>query len=137
MRPSVVVPRPARPKHCEYTPKFSPFSSRFPPAFFPLFSRFPPCSIHYIALKKQTQIQSQKLNKRTKLKMALDAAQGMTHLHSKGIVHRDLKTLNLLVTDDFVVKVADFGLAKVKSIAKSVMTGSIHVMGTLAYMVRC
>eukprot|EP00299_Pterocystis_sp_00344_P015223 c7592_g2_i2.p1 GENE.c7592_g2_i2~~c7592_g2_i2.p1 ORF type:complete len:379 (+),score=97.52 c7592_g2_i2:163-1137(+) len=75
-----------------------------------------------------------KLNKRIKLKMALDAAMGMAHLHSKGIVHRDLKTLNLLVTEDFIVKVADFGLAKVKTITKSVMTGSIHVMGTVAYM---
>eukprot|EP00301_Raphidiophrys_heterophryoidea_P007556 c12910_g1_i2.p1 GENE.c12910_g1_i2~~c12910_g1_i2.p1 ORF type:complete len:1642 (+),score=461.47 c12910_g1_i2:343-5268(+) len=75
-----------------------------------------------------------KLNRRTKLKMAYDAASGMSYLHKSGIVHRDLKSLNLLVTDDFTVKVADFGLAKVKSIAKSVMTGSIHVMGTLAYM---
>jgi len=66
--------------------------------------------------------------------MALDAAAGMEYLHSKGIVHRDLKTLNLLVTEDFTVKVADFGLSKVKSMSKSIMTGSIHVMGTLAYM---
>jgi len=75
-----------------------------------------------------------KLNRRTKLKMAYDAASGMAYLHKAAIVHRDLKSLNLLVTEDFTVKVADFGLAKVKSIAKSVMTGSIHVMGTLAYM---
>ncbi len=48
--------------------------------------------------------------------MALDAASGMMYLHSKGIVHRDLKSLNLLVKDDYLVKVADFGLSKVRNV---------------------
>jgi len=46
--------------------------------------------------------------------MALDAAEGMKYLHSREppIVHRDLKSLNLLVSSDYRVKVADFGLSK-------------------------
>eukprot|EP00008_Paramoeba_atlantica_P009178 CAMPEP_0201482664 /NCGR_PEP_ID=MMETSP0151_2-20130828/6929_1 /ASSEMBLY_ACC=CAM_ASM_000257 /TAXON_ID=200890 /ORGANISM="Paramoeba atlantica, Strain 621/1 / CCAP 1560/9" /LENGTH=181 /DNA_ID=CAMNT_0047865449 /DNA_START=530 /DNA_END=1075 /DNA_ORIENTATION=+ len=49
-----------------------------------------------------------------KLEMALDASEGMEYLHSQSppVVHRDLKSLNLLVADDFTVKVADFGLSK-------------------------
>ena len=52
-----------------------------------------------------------------KLSMSLDAAEGMEYLHSQNppVVHRDLKSLNLLVSDDFTVKVADFGLSKATS----------------------
>jgi len=52
-----------------------------------------------------------------KLAMSLDAAEGMEYLHSQNppVVHRDLKSLNLLVADDFTVKVADFGLSKATS----------------------
>ena len=45
--------------------------------------------------------------------MALEAARGIRYLHSVGLIHRDLKNGNLLVTDDFKVKVADFGLSRV------------------------
>eukprot|EP01103_Thecamoeba_quadrilineata_P008678 TRINITY_DN1840_c0_g1_i1.p1 TRINITY_DN1840_c0_g1~~TRINITY_DN1840_c0_g1_i1.p1 ORF type:complete len:740 (-),score=99.37 TRINITY_DN1840_c0_g1_i1:96-2315(-) len=48
------------------------------------------------------------------LKMALDGATGMCYLHSRTppIIHRDLKSLNLLVSSTYTVKVADFGLSK-------------------------
>ena len=49
--------------------------------------------------------------------MALDAARGMNFLHTSQpiIIHRDLKSLNLLVDDRWAVKVADFGLARFKA----------------------
>lgn len=48
-------------------------------------------------------------------RMISDVIRGMCYLHSlrPPIVHRDLKSLNLLVSDDMVVKVADFGLARI------------------------
>lgn len=52
------------------------------------------------------------LSYRQQLQMAFDSACGMEYLHNRGIIHRDLKSLNLLVVDDFRVKVADFGLAR-------------------------
>lgn len=46
-----------------------------------------------------------------RLKMALDVASGLAWLHAHNIVHRDLKLPNLLVFEDWSVKVGDFGLS--------------------------
>nr|WIL05220.1 serine/threonine kinase [Pithovirus mammoth] len=47
-----------------------------------------------------------------KVKMAYQASKGMHFLHSSGIVHRDMKSLNLLLDNKWNVKVSDFGLTK-------------------------
>ncbi|XP_054780376.1 probable serine/threonine-protein kinase SIS8 isoform X2 [Prosopis cineraria] len=56
------------------------------------------------------------LDERRRLRMALDAARGMNYLHncSPMIVHRDLKSPNLLVDKNWVLKVCDFGLSRMK-----------------------
>jgi serine/threonine protein kinase len=51
---------------------------------------------------------------RKRLAMLRDAAVGIAFLHSKGIVHRDIKSSNLLVDDNMSVKVGDFGFATAK-----------------------
>jgi len=44
--------------------------------------------------------------------MARDAATGLNFLHLSGIIHRDLKSANLLVTADWRIKIGDFGLSR-------------------------
>ncbi|XP_078433899.1 protein kinase superfamily protein [Wolffia australiana] len=57
------------------------------------------------------------LDERRRLSMAYDVAKGMNYLHRRSppIVHRDLKSPNLLVDKKFTVKVCDFGLSRLKA----------------------
>ncbi|KAJ6900767.1 hypothetical protein NC652_026769 [Populus alba x Populus x berolinensis] len=57
------------------------------------------------------------LNERRRLNMANDAAKGMNYLHQfrPPIIHRDLKSLNLLVDSAYKVKICDFGLSRSKA----------------------
>ncbi|KAK9112583.1 hypothetical protein Scep_020102 [Stephania cephalantha] len=49
------------------------------------------------------------------LKVAIDVSKGMNYLHQNNIIHRDLKAANLLMDENEVVKVADFGVARVQA----------------------
>ncbi|KAG2411160.1 serine/threonine-protein kinase [Vigna angularis] len=73
------------------------------------------------------------LDERRRLRMALDAARGMNYLHSSTpvIVHRDLKSPNLLVDKNWVVKVCDFGLSRMKH---STFLSSRSTAGTAEWM---
>ncbi|XP_018450396.1 serine/threonine-protein kinase STY17 isoform X4 [Raphanus sativus] len=64
------------------------------------------------------------------LKVALDVSKGMNYLHQNNIIHRDLKTANLLMDEHEVVKVADFGVARVQT-QSGVMTAET---GTYRWM---
>eukprot|EP00211_Chloroparvula_japonica_P006074 CAMPEP_0119119940 /NCGR_PEP_ID=MMETSP1310-20130426/1206_1 /TAXON_ID=464262 /ORGANISM="Genus nov. species nov., Strain RCC2339" /LENGTH=349 /DNA_ID=CAMNT_0007109399 /DNA_START=151 /DNA_END=1200 /DNA_ORIENTATION=- len=47
-----------------------------------------------------------------RVQIAMDIAQGMLFLHSRGYIHRDMKSQNLLVDDHWKIKVCDFGFAR-------------------------
>ncbi|WOK94658.1 serine/threonine-protein kinase STY46 [Canna indica] len=64
------------------------------------------------------------------LRVAIDVSKGMNYLHQNNIIHRDLKAANLLMDENEVVKVADFGVARVKA-ESGVMTAET---GTYRWM---
>ncbi|KAH7661480.1 Dual-specificity kinase protein [Dioscorea alata] len=72
-----------------------------------------------------------KLSYKIVIQLALDPAQGLSYLHSRKIVHRDVKTENMLLDTQRTSKIADFGVARVEAQNPQDMTGET---GTLGYM---
>ena len=65
------------------------------------------------------------------LRIAREIALGLAKAHERGIVHRDIKPSNIIITNDGLVKILDFGIAK---LATSTVPQIATVVGTLAYM---
>ncbi|KAF9163386.1 copper transport protein ctr1 [Actinomortierella ambigua] len=60
----------------------------------------------------------------TKTRLAHEIALGLAYIHQEGVLHRDLKSANVLLTKHMEVKLADFGLAQVRSMASAASSAS-------------
>jgi serine/threonine-protein kinase len=78
------------------------------------------------------KIRAESLTVDEALTLASQVARGLSMAHSKGIVHRDIKPGNILLTPAGEAKIVDFGLAKLG--AQSRLTRSGTTLGTVAYM---
>ena len=73
----------------------------------------------------------------TRVRIATDIANGIHFLHDKNILHRDIKSLNVLLDENYKAKLSDFGLAKVKMEIKSHSTAkktNKDCVGTVQWM---
>jgi TPR repeat protein/tRNA A-37 threonylcarbamoyl transferase component Bud32 len=66
------------------------------------------------------------------LAIIAQAADGLSYAHSMGVIHRDIKPANLMITEAGLLKIMDFGIARVRGSQRLTRDGSM--VGTLAYM---
>ena len=92
--------------------------------------------MEYVKGKTLRDILNEKAQKGLALQECVDIfiqiAEALNNAHKEGIVHRDIKSDNIMITPDGRVKVMDFGLAKLRGSLK--LTKSSSTVGTVAYM---
>ena len=71
------------------------------------------------------------LDYREALNIAAQIATALDHAHKNGVVHRDIKSHNILLTEDMTVKVTDFGIARAAT--SGTMTNTGRVIGSVHY----
>ncbi|MBQ9420776.1 MAG: Stk1 family PASTA domain-containing Ser/Thr kinase [Lachnospiraceae bacterium] len=91
--------------------------------------------MHYIVMElvegitlKNYIARKTKLSNKETIGIAIQAAEGIAEAHRKGIIHRDIKPQNIIISKDGKVKVADFGIAKAASAdsMNQAVIGSAH-----------
>jgi serine/threonine-protein kinase len=99
--------------------------------------------VHYIVMEYVDGLDLHQLVKRdgpfdfsTAAEVIAQAARGLAHAHTKGIVHRDVKPANILIDQNGRVKILDMGLALVSAGAKDSLTvaNNENVLGTADYL---
>jgi len=78
------------------------------------------------------KIESGPLEMEEALKIGMQVAEGLQEAHKKGVVHRDIKSSNIMVDERGQAKVMDFGLARM--VGTTLLTQEGAAMGTIAYM---
>lgn len=78
------------------------------------------------------KIESAPLKLEEAIDIAAQVVEGLDEAHEKGIVHRDIKSSNIMITEKNQAKIMDFGLAKLTQ--RTRLTATASIMGTVAYM---
>ncbi|WP_025747059.1 Stk1 family PASTA domain-containing Ser/Thr kinase [Caldicoprobacter faecalis] len=73
-----------------------------------------------------------KLDWEEAVRIAIQICSALKHAHKNGIIHRDIKPQNILVSEDGTIKVTDFGIARAATSATVTMAGA-NVMGSVHY----
>lgn len=90
-----------------------------------------------------SRIRNRPLDLKECLEIVVQVADALSEAHSHGIIHRDIKPQNIMLTDRHHVKVMDFGLAKVirdrslvddEAVTESLLTGPGAIVGTVPYV---
>jgi serine/threonine protein kinase len=68
------------------------------------------------------------------LNLCIQVAETLHYAHQKGVVHRDIKPGNIMVQSDGLIKIADFGIARIEDSTATLQTQAGDIMGTPAYM---
>lgn len=81
---------------------------------------------------KEVILKNGPFDEKRAVKICLDILTGLSFAHSKGIIHRDIKSTNIMLSSDEKIKIMDFGIAKVMGVKGLTETGG--KLGTILFM---
>ena len=90
------------------------------------------CMAYYKGENLREMVGRRKLDTSAILEIAIQIGKGLTKAHERGIIHRDIKPANIIMTEEGIVKIVDFGIAKLPGATRITRIGSM--MGTLPFM---
>ena len=89
--------------------------------------------LEFVRGKTMREIDRSKISFDDAITLTIQLLEALQYAHSQGIIHRDIKPGNIIVTDDRTLKVMDFGLAR-RMTDVSNLTQSGEIVGTIAYL---
>jgi serine/threonine protein kinase/Flp pilus assembly protein TadD len=86
----------------------------------------------YDGMTLKEKLKNDRITIEDSINITIQVSQGLAKAHKQGIIHRDIKPANIFITDDGVVKILDFGIAKLTDQTTLTRTGTTP--GTAVYM---